>query len=59
MLKEFLPKPRSQIISIQAKLDSLHKKTGAKRSLDQKQKPKIDREIEEDVFNSNDYFSEI
>ena len=54
-----LPKPRSQVMSIQAKLDSL-RKSAAKSILGSKRKSKnqVDQDLEEDVFSSDDYFSE-
>ena len=55
-----LPKPRSQVMSIQAKLDSL-KKASKRKILDFTTKPKnslLNKDLEEDVFSSDDYFSE-
>ena len=59
MITMNLPKPRPQLQALQAKLDSL-KKT---RSIsDSKTKPKNLQpdvgDLEEDVFSSNDFFSE-
>jgi hypothetical protein len=55
-----LPKPTPRIQALQAKLNNL-KKTNNK-SLSFKTKPKnlqcIDRDLEEDIFNSTDFFSE-
>ena len=51
-----LPKPRSQVQALQAKLDSL-KKTS--KILDSKRKPKsLNQDLEEDVYGSDDFFSE-
>ena len=51
-----LPKPRSQVQALQAKLDSL-KKTG--KILSSKRKPKnLNQDLEEDVYGSDDFFSE-
>ena len=55
-----LPKPRSQVMSIQVKLDSL-KKASKRKILDFAQKPKnslLNKDLEEDVFGSDDFFSE-
>ena len=56
MMTMNLPKPRPQLQALQAKLDSL-KKT---RSIsDSKTKPKnLNQDLEEDVFSSDDFFSE-
>ena len=56
MITMNLPKPRPQLQALQAKLDSL-KKT---RSIsDSKTKPKnLNQDLEEDVFSSDDFFSE-
>ena len=56
MMTMNLPKPRPQLQALQAKLDSL-KKT---RSIsDSKRKPKnLNQDLEEDVFSSDDFFSE-
>ena len=52
-----LPKPRSQVQALQAKLDSLVKK--ASKILSSKPKPKnLNQDLEEDVFGSDDFFSE-
>ena len=51
-----LPKPRSQVQALQAKLDSL-KKTS--KILSSKPKPKnLNQDLEEDVYGSDDFFSE-
>ena len=51
-----LPKPKSQVQALQAKLDSL-KKTS--KILGSKRKPKnLNQDLEEDVFSSDDFFSE-
>ena len=51
-----LPKPRSQVKALQAKLDSL-KKTS--KILSSKPKPKnLNQDLEEDVYSSDDFFSE-
>ena len=51
-----LPKPRSQIQALQAKLDSLKK---ASKILSSKQKPKnLNQDLEDDVYSSDDFFSE-
>lgn len=51
-----LPKPKSQVQALQAKLDSL-KKTS--KILDSKRKPKsLNQDLEEDVYSSDDFFSE-
>lgn len=56
MMTMNLPKPRPQLQALQAKLDSL-KKTS--KILDSKRKPKnLNRDLEEDVFSSDDFFSE-
>ena len=59
MMTMNLPKPRSQVQALQAKLDSL-KKASSKPSSSSKTKPKnpwcIDRDLEEDVFSSDDFF---
>lgn len=56
-----LPKPRSSVAAIQAKLDSL-KKASNPRILDSMQKPKKNLDslskLEVDVFDSDDIFSE-
>ena len=56
MMTMNLPKPRPQLQALQAKLDSL-KKT---RSIsDSKTKPKnLNQDLEEDVYGSDDFFSE-
>jgi len=52
-----LPKPRSQVQALQAKLDSLKK--ASKTSSDLKKKPKtLNNDLEEDVYSSDDFFSE-
>ena len=60
MMTMNLPKPRPQLQALQAKLDSLKK--ASSKSSSSKTKPKnlqcIDRDLEEDVFSSDDYFSE-
>ena len=56
MITMNLPKPRPQLQALQAKLDSL-KKTS--KILDSKRKPKnLNQDLEEDVFSSDDFFSE-
>ena len=56
MMTMNLPKPRPQLQALQAKLDSL-KKTS--KILDSKRKPKnLNQDLEEDVYGSNDFFSE-
>ena len=51
-----LPKPRSQIQALQAKLDSLKK---ARKILSSKQKSKnLNQDLEDDVYSSDDFFSE-
>lgn len=51
-----LPKPRSQVQALQAKLDSL-KKTS--KILGSKPKSKnLNKDLEEDVYSSDDFFSE-
>ena len=51
-----LPKPKSQVQALQAKLDSL-KKTS--KIVDSKRKPKsLNQDLEEDVYSSDDFFSE-
>ena len=51
-----LPKPRPQLQALQAKLDSLKK---ASKILGSKPKPKNpNKDLEEDVFSSDDFFSE-
>lgn len=57
MMTMNLPKPRSQVQALQAKLDSL-KKTS--KILGSKLKPKnqVDQDLEEDVYSSDDFFSE-
>ena len=51
-----LPKPRPQLQALQAKLDSFKK---ASKILDLKSKPKnLNQDLEEDVYSSNDFFSE-
>lgn len=51
-----LPKPRSQVQALQAKLDSLKK---ASKILSSKQKSKnLNQDLEEDVYSSDDFFSE-
>ena len=56
MMTMNLPKPRPQLQALQAKLDSL-KKTS--KILDSKRKPKnLNQDLEEDVFSSDDFFSE-
>ena len=56
MMTMNLPKPRPQLQALQAKLDSLNKT----RSIsDSKTKPKnLNQDLEEDVFSSDDFFSE-
>ena len=59
MMTMNLPKPRPQLQALQAKLDSLKK---ASRGSSSKTKPKNLRpdvgDLEEDVFSSDDFFSE-
>lgn len=59
MMTMNLPKPRPQLQALQAKLDSLKK---ASRSSSSKTKPKNLQpdvgDLEEDVFSSDDFFSE-
>ena len=56
MMSMNLPKPRSQLQALQAKLDSLKK---ASKSLGSKPKPKnLNQDLEEDVYSSDDFFSE-
>lgn len=56
MMTMNLPKPRPQLQALQAKLDSLKK---ASKILDPKTKPKsLNQDLEEDVYSSNDFFSE-
>ncbi len=51
-----LPKPRSQVQALQAKLDSLKK---VSKILSSKQKSKnLNQDLEEDVYSSDDFFSE-
>lgn len=51
-----LPRPRSQVQALQSKLDSL-KKTS--KILGSKPKPKnLNQDLEEDVYGSDDFFSE-
>ena len=51
-----LPKPRSQIQALQAKLDSLKK---ARKILSSKQKStNLNQDLEDDVYSSDDFFSE-
>ena len=51
-----LPKPRSQIQALQAKLDSLKK---ARKILSSKQKSKnLNQDLEDDVYSADDFFSE-
>ena len=61
MMTMNLPKPRPQLQALQAKLDSL-KKASSKPSSSSKTKPKnprcIDRDLEEDVYSLDDFFSE-
>ena len=53
-----LPKPRSQVQALQAKLDRLVKKA-SKTLGSSKPKPKnLNQDLEEDVFSSDDFFSE-
>ena len=53
-----LPKPRSQVQALQAKLDSLVKKA-SKILGSSKPKPKnLNQDLEEDVYSSDDFFSE-
>lgn len=55
-----LLKPRSQVQALQAKLDSL-RKASKRKILDFTTKPKnslLNKDLEEDVFGSDDYFSE-
>lgn len=62
MMTMNLPKPRPQLQALQAKLDSLKKASSKPSSSSSKTKPKnprcIDRDLEEDVYGSNDFFSE-
>lgn len=55
-----LPKPTPRIQALQAKLNSL--KNASSKSLSSKTKPKnlqcIDKNLEEDIFSSDDFFSE-
>ena len=59
MMTMNLPKPRPQLQALQAKLDSLKK---VSRGSISKTKPKNlrsdDGDLEEDVFSSDDFFSE-
>ena len=59
MMTMNLPKPRPQLQALQAKLDSLKK---VSRGSVSKTKPKNlrsdDGDLEEDVFSSDDFFSE-
>ena len=56
MMSMNLPKPRPQLQALQAKLDSLKK---ASKILGLKTKPKnLNQDLEEDVYSSNDFFSE-
>lgn len=59
MITMNLPKPRPQLQALQAKLDSLKK---VSRGSISKTKPKNlrsdDGDLEEDVFSSDDFFSE-
>ena len=59
MMTMNLPKPRPQLQALQAKLDSLKKSS---RSSSSKTKPKNLQpdvgDLEEDVFSSDDFFSE-
>lgn len=56
MMSMNLPKPRPQLQALQAKLDSLKK---ASKILGSKPKPKNpNQDLEEDVFSSDDFFSE-
>lgn len=56
MMTMDLPKPRPQLQALQAKLDSLKK---ASKILDLKPKLKnLNQDLEEDVFSSDDFFSE-
>ena len=59
MMTMNLPKPRPQLQALQAKLDSLKKSS---RGSSSKTKPKNLRsdvgDLEEDVFSSDDFFSE-
>ena len=59
MMTMNLPKPRLQLQALQAKLDSLKK---VSRGSISKTKPKNlrsdDGDLEEDVFSSDDFFSE-
>lgn len=56
MMTMNLPKPRPQLQALQTKLDSLKK---ASKILGSKAKPKkLNQDLEEDVYNSDDFFSE-